>query len=435
MARGEFLNYTYRAMAFSTDESYARELDAQDELAHFRERFVIDDPDLIYLDGNSLGRLPQATRARLQRVMDYEWGQRLIRSWNEGWIEAAARVGGKIAGLIGARPDEVIIADATSVNLFKVALAAVLAQPDRNKIVTDNLNFPSDLYILQGVCKLAGGNYRLQVVESPDGIYGPVERLADAIDDDTALVALSHTVFKSGYTYDMAAVTEMVQRAGALALWDLSHAAGSTLVDLEAAGADLAVGCTYKYLNGGPGSPAFLYVRRKWQDRLNNFVSGWMGQAEPFAFNLEYEPAPGLRRFLTGTPPILAVSAIEPGVDMLLEAGMARVRAKSVQQSQYMIGLWEQLLEPLGFKLNSPREAAWRGSHVSLGHAEGYRIDRALIEEMNVLPDFRQPDNIRFGIAPLYNSFTEIRTAMVRLHTVVSERRYEKYSHSGLVVT
>ena len=422
-------------MVFSVNEDYALWLDEQDELAHFRERFVIDDPELIYLDGNSLGRLPIATRARLQQVVDYEWGQRLIRSWNEGWIEAAVRVGGKIAGLIGAWPDEVIVADSTSINLFRLALATVQSQTSRHKIVSDNLNFPSDLYILQGVCQVAGRGHRLHVVESVDGIHGPIEQLADAIDDNTALVALSHTVFKSGYTYDMAAVTELAHRAGAMIIWDLSHAAGSVPVDLNAAHADLAVGCSYKYLNGGPGSPAFLYVRRDWQEKLGNPIAGWMGQAEPFAFGLEYEPAPGLRRFLTGTPSILGLSAIEPGVEMLLQAGMERVRAKSVRQSEYMISLWQALLQPLGFTLNSPRDAARRGSHVSLGHAEGYRIDRALIEEMKVLPDFRQPNNIRFGIAPLYNSFAEIHAAVVRLHTVVAEQLYEKYSPESLTVT
>ncbi|HEX6387449.1 MAG TPA: kynureninase [Anaerolineae bacterium] len=427
--------YTYRTMVFSVEESYARRLDEQDELASFRKRFVIDDPELIYLDGNSLGRLPKATRARLQQVVDYEWGQRLIRSWNEGWIEAAARVGGKIASLVGARPDEVIVADSTSVNLFKLALAAMQAQSNRHKIVTDNLNFPSDLYILQGVCRLAGRSCRVQVVESADGIHGPVEQLGDAIDDDTALVALSHTIFKSGYTYDMATITEMAHRSGAMILWDLSHSVGSLPVALSTAHADLAVGCSYKYLNGGPGSPAFLYVRRDWQDKLGNPVSGWMGQAEPFEFALDYEPAPGLRRFLTGTPPILALSAVEPGVDMLLEAGMERVRAKSVQQSEYMIGLWQEVLQPLGFTLNSPRAAERRGSHVSLGHSEGYRIDRALIEEMKVLPDFRKPDNIRFGIAPLYNSFVEIHAAVTRLQTVLAQRLYEKYDVVSLPVT
>lgn len=419
----------------STELAYARALDAADELAPFRQRFVIDDPDLIYLDGNSLGRLLHATQARLTALVVAEWGQRLIRGWNEGWIDAPGRIGGKIAGLIGAQPDEVIVADSTSVNLFKLVLAALSARPERYKIVTDDLNFPSDLYILQGAIKLAGHPCQIEVVNSADGIHGPVEALAEAIDADTALVALSHVVFKSGYLYDMAAVTELAHRAGALVLWDLSHSAGSVPVHLNASGADLAVGCTYKYLNGGPGAPAFLYVRGDWQSQLANPVSGWMGQRNAFNFDLAYEPAPGLRRFLTGTPPILSLLAMEPGVELLLEAGMERLRAKSVRQSEYLMSLWQALLEPLGFTLNTPRDVNQRGSHISLGHAEGWRIVQAFIEEMRVLPDFRRPDNIRLGIAPLYTTYEEIYTAVTRLRAVVTDRLYEKYSAITPTVT
>lgn len=416
-----------------TDIQYAQGLDQQDELAAFRQRFVIDDPELIYLDGNSLGRLPAAVIPRLQQTIEHEWGKRLIRGWNEGWIEAPNRVGDKIGRLLGAQPGEVIMADATSVNLFKLALAAVRAQPGRGKIVTDDLNFPSDLYILQSICRLTGA--RLEVVRSADGIHGPLEGLAAAVDGDTALVTLSHTVFKSGYTYDMAAVSELAHQVGALTLWDLSHAAGSVPVALNTANADLAVGCTYKYLNGGPGTPAFLYVRRELQEKLENPLSGWMGQQNQFDFGLQYDPAPGIQHFLTGTPAILALAAAEPGIELLLEAGMERVRAKSVRQTAYLIDLWETLLAPLGFRLNSPRDPARRGSHISIGHDEGMRINLALINEMNVLPDFRRPDNIRLGIAPLYNTFCEIHTAVTRLQQVVAERLYERYDPSGIRVT
>ncbi len=416
-----------------TDIYYAQELDRQDELAPFRQRFVSDEPGLIYLDGNSLGRLPTAAISRLQQTIEHEWGRRLIRGWNEGWIEAPNRVGDKIGRLLGAQPGEVIMADATSVNLFKLALAAVRAQPGRSKIITDDLNFPSDLYILQSICRLTGA--RLEVVRSADGIHGPVDGLAAAVDQDTALLTLSHTVFKSGYTYDMAAVNEVAHQVGALTLWDLSHAAGSVAVALNAANADLAVGCTYKYLNGGPGTPAFLYVRRDLQERLENPLSGWMGQQNQFDFGLEYEPAPGIQQFLTGTPAILALAAAEPGIELLLEAGIERVRAKSVRQTAYLIDLWEALLAPLGFRLNSPRDPAQRGSHISIGHDEGMRINLALINEMNVLPDFRRPDNIRLGIAPLYNTFSEIHTAVTRLQQVVADRLYERYDPTGIRVT
>jgi kynureninase len=412
---------------FNTSASYARMLDEQDELAPFRARFVSDDPKLIYLDGNSLGRLPKATAEKLAGVVGGEWGGRLIRGWNEGWFDLPERVGAKLARLIGAWPDEVIMADSTSVNLFKLTLAALRQRPGRTKVVTDDLNFPSDLYVLQGALRLAGPNYRLDVVSSADGIHGPVEELAAAIDQETALVVLSATTFKSGYTYDLAAVTDMAHRAGALALWDVSHSVGVVPLALADAGVDLAVGCTYKYLNGGPGAPALIFIKHDLQERLENPISGWMGQHQPFDFALQYRPAQGIRRFLTGTPPILSLAAVEPGLDILLEAGLDRVRVKSVAQTDYLVALWERLLAPLGFRLNSPRDPAHRGSHISLGHDDGFRIDQALIQEMAVLPDFRHPDNIRLGIAPLYNSFTEIHTAVAHLRTVVIRKRYEQY--------
>ena len=411
----------------------ARALDATDPLSAFRERFVIVDPELIYLDGNSLGRLPRATGERLATVVEYEWGERLVRGWGEGWFDAPQRIGGKLAGLLGAAADEIVLADSTSVNLFKLALAALLARPDRRVIVTDDLNFPSDLYVLESAARLAGASVR--VVPSADGIHGPVEALVAALDNDTALLSLSHTVFKSGYTYDMAALTAAAHRAGALALWDLSHSAGAVAVDLNGAAADLAVGCTYKYLNGGPGAPAFLYVRRDRQEQLANPISGWIGRRDPFDFALDYAPAPGIARFLTGTPPILSLSAVEPGVEMLLEAGMERLRERSVRLSEYLIGRWQERLEPLGFRLNSPRDPARRGSHVSLGHPEGLRVNLALIHDQHVLPDFRRPDNIRLGIAPLYNTFADLYTAVERLRAVVVERLYERYDESGLTVT
>jgi kynureninase len=422
-------------MSFTLSIEYAHHLDEQDELSSFRGRFVVDDPDLIYLDGNSLGRLPRDTAVLIQDLVDNQWGRQLIRGWGEGWMTAPERIGQKIASILGAEPDEVIVADSTSVNLFKLAMAALQARPGRHKIVTDDLNFPSDLYILQGACRLAGSSHRLQVVSSDDGIHGPVEALAQAIDEDTALVTLSHTVFKSGYTYDMAAVTELAHQAGALMLWDLSHSAGALPLQLNSAGVDLAVGCTYKYLNGGPGAPAFLYVARPWQEQLDNPIAGWMGQKDAFDFDLDYRPAPGMRRFLTGTPPVISLSAIEAGVDLLLAAGISHLRAKSVRQSEYLIDLWQARLAPLGYTLNSPRHSQLRGSHVSLGHEEGLRIDLALINEMNVLPDFRYPDNIRLGITPLYTSFTDIYQAVERLRTVVTEKRYEKYSTEGITVT
>ncbi len=414
----------------------ARQLDAADELAEFRDRFVITDPKLIYLDGNSLGRLPRGAVTLLADLVEQGWGARLIRGWNDGWwLDLQTRIGDKIARLIGASAGEVIIADSTSINLFKLAVAALKMRPGRTKIITDDLNFPSDLYILQGVCRLLGPDYTLHIVPSPDGIHGSPEALAAALDDNTALLTLSHTVFKSGYTYDMEAVTALAHAAGALTLWDLSHSAGSVPVPLNTARADLAVGCTYKYLNGGPGSPAFLYVRTDLQSEIESPITGWIGQAAPFDFGLDYVPAVSLRRMLTGTPSILSIAAIEPGVDLLLEAGLDRLRKKSLAQTDYLIQLWETELAPRGYLLHSPVDAAQRGSHISLAHPEGLGIDLALIHEMHVLPDFRPPDNIRLGIAPIYTTFTEIHTAVARLAEIVDTRLYEKYRDAQVKVT
>ena len=422
-------------MIIRTDAAYADELDAQDALAHFRERFVFNDSDLIYLDGNSLGRLPKTTAALATDLVHRQWGERLIRGWNETWFVAPERIGAKIASVIGARSDEVIVADSTSVNLFKLAVAALRSQPKRSRILTDNLNFPSDIYILQGAIDLLGNQHRLDIVPSLDGVHGPAGELCALFDDQTALVTLSHTVFKSGYVYDMAELTKAAHDAGAIVLWDLSHSVGAVPVDLNAANVDLAVGCTYKYLNGGPGAPAFLYIRRDLQETLWNPIAGWMGQKNLFHFALEYQPEVGLRHFLTGTPPVVSLALIEPGVDLLLDAGIERLRAKSIRQSEYLIELWKELLAPLGFAFNSPRDSNQRGSHVSLGHAEGWRINLALINDVHVLPDFRAPNNIRLGIAPLYTSFRDIHTAVTCLQRIVTERLYEKYSEEVPVVT
>ena len=421
-------------MAIPTDEAYASELDKRDPLAHFRARFVVAEEKLVYMDGNSLGRLPGETVTLAEDLITRQWGTRLIRSWNEEWFTAPERVGAKIARLIGAHADEVIVADSTSVNLFKLVVAALRAQRGRLRILTDDLNFPSDLYILQGAIDLLGQQHQLEIVASPDGIHGPVAELQARLDDQVALLVLSHTTFKSGYVHDMAMMTAAAHACGAMVLWDLSHSAGSVPVDLSAAQADLAIGCTYKYLNGGPGSPAFLYIRRDLQEQLRNPLSGWMGQKDLFKFELTYQPVTGLRSFLTGTPPILSLSLIETGVDLLLEAGLDNLRAKSEQQSEYLIGLWEAMLAQAGFSLNSPRDVRQRGSHVSLGHREGLRIDRALIDEQ-ILPDFREPDNIRLGLAPIYTSFRDIHTTILCLRRIVDEKLYEKYPVETPIVT
>ena len=423
----------------NTDINLARELDAQDELASFRDEFVIDDPNLIYLDGNSLGRLPKRTVDFLQNTIEQEWGRRLIRVWNDGWINSPTELGAKIAKLVGAQADEILVTEATSINLFKLSAAALQARPGRIGVVSDVLNFPSDLYILQGIIDLIGKDHHLKLIPSADGITIPSEAVEAAIDDNTALVSLTHVAFKSAFMYDMALVTELAHQSGALMLWDLSHSVGAVPIDLNGCRVDLAVGCTYKYLNGGPGSPAFLYVRRDLQEQLNQPMWGWFAAEKPFAFELDFTPASDISRFRVGTPPMLSMKAVEPALDILLEATMARIRAKSIKQTEYLIFLAEQWLTPLGFTLGTPRQPEIRGSHVSLRHPESYRISRALIESpppaIQVIPDFRAPDNIRFGITPLYTTFTEIYLAIERIRIIVEDKIYGQYTNKQLTVT
>lgn len=409
----------------------APQLDAQDELACFRDRFVIVDPDLVYLDGNSLGRMPKAAKDILANEASCGWGEKLVRGWGS-WYGLPERLGAKIARIIGAQPDEVIVSDSTTVNLFKLVSASLKLDPARSNVVTEDLDFPSDLY---AICSALGTDGSMNVVVSPDKLTIEPEQFEEALDEETALLTLSHTSFKSGFVHDMAAVTKLAHAKGAPVLWDLSHSVGAVPVDLNRAGADMAVGCTYKYLNGGPGAPAFLYVKRELHDILEGPIWGWFGQQNAFAFGLEYEPREGIKKLLVGTPPILSMACIEPGVDMVLEAGMDRIRAKSVKQTEFLIELWERRLKPLGVQLNSPRASARRGSHVSFGHPEALRIDMALIEEVNVVPDFRAPDNIRFGVSPLYTSFQEIEEGVARFERVLKEKLYEKFGDERPTVT
>jgi kynureninase len=413
----------------------ARARDARDPLARYRAAFVVDDADLLYLDGNSLGRLPKRTEALVARAVRAEWGGRLIRGWNDGWVDAPRRVGDKLGRLLGAAPGEIVVSDSTSVNLFKLAVAALKERGDRTGIVTDDLNFPSDLYVLDGAARLLGGGRRLTAVAARDGISVDPSDLAAAIGEDTALVSLSHAAYRSGFLHDMKAVTDIAHGAGALVLWDVSHSAGVVPIDLEASGVDLAVGCTYKYLNGGPGAPAFLYVRRALQERLGNPIPGWFGRDDPFAFARDFVPAPGVERFLVGTPPVLSLAAAEPGIDLALEAGVGAAREKSVAMARFLEECWKAMLEPKGVSLRSPREPDRRGSHLSFGHPEALAIDRALIAEMNVIPDFRPTDVIRFGFAPLYNTFEDLFEGVDRLRRVLDEGLWRRHRGAGPGVT
>ncbi|MCC6720383.1 MAG: kynureninase [Acetobacteraceae bacterium] len=392
-------------------------LDRDDPLAPLRDLFALPD-GVIYLDGNSLGALPRATPARVAQVVREEWGSGLIRSWNDaGWMAAPARVGDKIAQLVGAAPGSVMVADSTSVNLFKLLGAALAARPDRRAILSERGNFPTDLYIAEGLAALLDRGHQLRLAE-PDAI-------AAALDPDVAVLMLTHVNYHTGALHDMAALTRAAHAQGALVLWDLAHSAGAVPVDLAGCDADLAVGCGYKFLNGGPGAPAFLYVAPRLHEALRLPLTGWLGHAAPFAFEPGYRPAPGIARALVGTPPMLSLAALEVGVDIALQAPMAAVRAKSQQQTTLFAALLEQIAGTWGARLASPRDAARRGSQVCLAHDQAYPIMQALIAR-GVIGDFRAPDILRFGITPLYTRYVDLWDAAAALGEVMARGEWQE---------
>lgn len=392
-----------------------RRRDADDPLGFARTRFSLPD-NVIYLDGNSLGALPVTTAARLQDVVTREWGQDLIQSWNTAdWIGLPLRVGKRLAPLLGAGEDEVIAADSTSVNLFKLAAAALSHQAPRCVILTESENFPTDQYVLQGLAALLGERLELKAL--------PREALLDALDESVALLALTHIDYKTGAMHDMAAITAAAHKVGALALWDLSHSAGAVELALNVCGADLAIGCSYKYLNGGPGGPAFLFVARHLQNRLVQPLSGWMGHAAPFEFDPQYRPASGMLRFLSGTPVVLGMVAFEEGLKTFDGVAMRDVQAKSRALGDLFLALVESACGDAGFTIASPRESVRRGSQVSLRHPHGYAIMQALIAE-GVIGDFRAPDFLRFGCGPLYTRHVDVFDAVSRLADIMREERW-----------
>ncbi len=391
----------------------ARHLDAADPLAQFRERFAVPE-GVIYLDGNSLGVLPKATPERLAQVVREEWGEGLIRSWNTaGWIELPRRVGAKIAPLIGARPNEVIACDSTSVNLFKLISAALAMRPGRKAILSEPGNFPTDLYMIEGLEKQGLAERRL----------APRESIAEVLDQDVALLLLTHTHYKTGEIFDMKALTHAAHQAGALVLWDLSHSCGAMPVDLNACEADFAVGCGYKYLNGGPGAPAFLYVAQRHLSAAQQPLTGWMGHNAPFVFSDDYQPALGIEKMLCGTPPILGLAALEVGAELIAEIGAHRLYAKSQQLSEF----FRQCLSEMGVALElvSPADPGKRGSQLSFRHPEAYAICQALIAR-RVIGDFRDPDILRLGFAPAYLRFADIAEAARHLAEVLESEEWHR---------
>ncbi len=400
-----------------TGPDAAAGLDGADPLRAFRERFVATADDPIYLDGNSLGRLPLETPVRLEEVVRGGWGSRLIRAWGEGWLELPQRLGDRIgAALLGAAAGQVAVADSTTVCLYKLASAAIAARPERREIVTDRDNFPTDRYVLESLA--AGHGLTIRWIEA-DPSTGPTpDDVAALAGPQTALVTFSHVAYRSAFVLDMPRITQVAHDAGALALWDLCHSVGVLRVELDSSGADLAVGCTYKYLSGGPGAPAFLYVRSEHQGRLRQPIWGWLGRTDPFEMASGYEPAAGIGAMLSGTPPVLALSAVAAGADLVIEAGIGAIRDKAIALTEYAIALSDDWLAPLGVTLGSPRDSARRGAHVALVHPQARELCRRLLEG-GVIVDFRPPDAIRVGLAPLSTSFADVRDGLARLRELL----------------
>ena len=402
-----------------TDLTDIRALDVADPLAHFRDRFDLPE-GVIYLDGNSLGALPREAKKRIADVVSREWGQDLIRSWNTNhWIEAPRRVGSKIAQLIGAKAAEVIATDSTSINVFKVLSAAIDLNPDRPLILSETGNFPTDAYMMEGLSRLTGGRVEQKLVAPTD--------IPSALTEDVAVLLLTHTNYKSGRLHDMAALTKAAQAKGILVIWDLSHSAGALPVDLNGCNVDFAVGCGYKYMNGGPGAPAFVFVAERHQNQVFPALSGWMGHANPFDFTDDYKPAAGIDRFLCGTPGILGLAGLECGVDLMLEADMAVIRNKSLALSQLFIDLVEANCPDVN--LVSPRSPENRGSQISFAHERGYSVMQALIAR-GIIGDFRAPNVLRFGFTPLYTRFEDVWIAAMALSDIIrtGEWENEKYA-------
>jgi kynureninase len=401
-------------------------LDRQDILAGFREEFAIPE-GMIYLDGNSLGVRPKAALARAHEVVEQEWGRGLIKSWNQaGWWDLPLTLGDKIARLVGADEGEIVATDSTGINLYKVLAAALSLVPDRRVIVMEGSNFPTDNYMAQGLVEQLGDGYEIRFAEE--------DELAAAIDEDVAVVCLTQVHYKSGRILDMAAITAATQAVGAISIWDLCHSAGAFEVQLNACRVDFAIGCSYKYLNGGPGGPAFIFVAKRHQGEAHQPLTGWWGHAAPFDFERDYRPSGTIRQMLSGTQPIVSLAIAEVGLDQFLRTDMAQIRKKSEALTGLFIDLVEQRCPGYGFELVSPREAERRGSQVSLNHQHGYPIVQALIAR-GVIGDFRAPLNMRFGFTPLYVSYADVWDAVEHLLQIMDTQEWqrEEFNQRGAV--
>jgi kynureninase len=403
-------------MQTSIDPASIARLDQDDPLRSKRDAFVLP-RDVIYLDGNSLGPTPKAALRELKIAAEHEWGEGLIRSWNSaGWIDLPVTLGDRIARLIGAAPGETVVTDTTSINIYKAIHAGLNLRPGRSVLVAEGAGFPTDLYMTEGVASVRPDiRIRLEGIDAP--------HLEDLLSDDVAVVLINHLDYRTGVLRDMAALTGRIQAAGAIAIWDLCHSAGVVKVDLNADGADFAVGCTYKYLNGGPGAPAFVFAARRHHSKLSQPLSGWWGHANPFAFDRSFRPGDGIRPMLCGTPPILSMRALAGALEVWDEVDLDQLREKSLGLTDLFIALLEEGCGPFGITLAAPRERAMRGSQVAFRHPHGYEIMQALIER-GVIGDFRSPDYMRFGFAPLYLRYADVYTAAAILHDILANSRW-----------
>ena len=421
-----------------TDRQYALDLDKNDPLARFKSKFVISDPAMCYLDGNSLGRLPHATVVAVNDFLTQEWGQEVVTGWSH-WVDEAQPVGDLIGeSTLGAAKGQVLACDTTSVNFYQLCVAAIKARPGRKTIITDTANFPTDRYILEGIAKQFGMNLVLIDNESA----GPIkheritaEILVPYLNDDVALVTLEVIQYRSGARTDIKSITDLVRSHGGLVVWDASHAIGAIEMNFDANGVDLAVGCTYKYGNSGPGAPAWLYVATKMQKELQVPIQGWFSQGDQFGMGPVFEKAEGIRGFQIASPSLIGLRCIKTSFELIKEAGIDKIAHKAAVGTQMMIDLYDAWLAPLGMQLNTSRDPKERGGHISLVHPDAARICVALREFANVIPDYRTPNSIRLAISPLPTSYVEVWDGFERIRDLVSTRQYEKVSATGSRVT
>jgi kynureninase len=421
-----------------TEREYALELDKHDPLAHFRERFLITDPDLCYLDGNSLGRLPHETVKRVNDFLTHEWGRDVVTGWSH-WVDEAQPTGNLLArSVLGAADGQVLVCDTTSVNFYQLCLAAIHSRPGRKTIITDAANFPTDRYILDGIARQF--HLKLVIIDNEDPAKSEFERItAEMLDpymsEDVALVTFSVIQYRSGARQDLKSITDLARNYGAWVVWDASHAAGAIELDFDKNGVDLAVGCTYKYGNSGPGSPAWLYVNKRVQKELQVPIQGWFANEEQFEMGPDFEKADGIRGFQIASPSIIGIRGVQAAFEMIEEAGIDAIAAKAAIGTQMMIDLYDEWLADLGYTLLTSRNPKERGGHISIGHPDAARICVALRKFANVIPDYRTPNAIRLAIAPLPTSYTEVWDGFARLRDLTITRQYEKVEGSDSRVT